>query len=191
VKSKVLEIINESIEVKSGVKAYANQIATIAKHAVATLNQGGKLLIFGNGGSAADAQHIAAELVCKFKRLRKSLPAIALTTNPSVVTAVANDIEFSQVFARQVEALATNRDLVIGISTSGKSLNVIKGIEAAKKIDAKTVVLTGKNGDKLAKLADMAIMVPSTSTPRIQECHITIGHILCELIEEEIFGKIK
>jgi D-sedoheptulose 7-phosphate isomerase len=148
-------------------------------------------LIFGNGGSAADAQHITAELVCKFKRARKPLPAIALTTNLSVVTAIANDIEFSQVFARQVEALATSKDLVIGISTSGKSLNVIKGIEAAKKKNAKTVVLTGKNGGKLAQLADLAIIVPSTSTSRVQECHITIGHILCELIEEEIFGKIK
>jgi D-sedoheptulose 7-phosphate isomerase len=190
-KRRVLEIIDESIQVKGDVRACANQIVTVAKEAVATLKQGGKLVIFGNGGSAADAQHITAELVCKFKFKRNSLPAIALTTNPSVVTAIANDMEFSQVFARQIEALATSKDLVVGISTSGRSLNVIKGIEAAKKKGAKTVALTGKNGGRLAQIADVAITVPSADTPRIQECHIMIGHILCELIEAEIFGEIK
>jgi len=147
-----------------------------------------KLILFGNGGSAADAQHIAAELVNKFELERMALPAIALTTDTSILTSIANDYDYSKVFARQVEALAEEGDVVIGISTSGSSLSVIKGIEVAKEKGAKTIGLTGKNGGKLARAADLVLKVPSNDTPRIQEAHITILHIICYLIEKELFG---
>ncbi len=146
-----------------------------------------KLILFGNGGSAADAQHIAGELVNKFKLERIALPAIALTTDTSILTSVANDYDYSKVFARQVEALVEEGDVVIGISTSGSSLNVIKGIKAAKEKGAKTIGFTGKDGDELAKIADLALKVPSNDTPRVQEAHITIFHIICYLIEKELF----
>jgi len=146
-----------------------------------------KLILFGNGGSAADAQHIAGELVNKFKLERIALPAIALTTDTSILTSIANDYDYSKVFARQVEALAEEGDVVIGISTSGTSLNVIKGIKAAKEKGAKTIGFTGKDGKELAKIADLVLKVPSDDTPRVQEAHITILHIICYLIEKELF----
>ena len=147
-----------------------------------------KLILFGNGGSAADAQHIAAELVNRFELERMALPAIALTTDSSVLTSIANDYGYSKVFARQVEALAEEGDVVIGISTSGSSLSVIKGIEVAREKGAKTIGLTGKNGAELARVADLVLKVPSNDTPRIQEAHITILHIICYLIEKELFS---
>ena len=134
-------------------------IKRIANEAIKTLKTGGKIVLFGNGGSAADAQHIAGELIGKFKLERESLPAIALTTNTSIITAVANDIGFEEVFSRQVQGIVTNKDLVIGISTSGESINVIKGVLAAKKKGAKTVALTGKGGGKLAAIADISLIV--------------------------------
>ncbi len=148
-----------------------------------------KLILFGNGGSAADAQHIAAELVNRFELERTALPAIALTTDTSILTSIANDYDYSKVFARQVEALAEQGDVVIGISTSGTSLSVTKGILTAREKGAKTIGLTGRNGGKLAKTADLVLKVPSNDTPRIQEAHITILHIICYLIEKELFGK--
>lgn len=147
-----------------------------------------KLILFGNGGSAADAQHIAAELVNRFELERIALPAIALTTDTSVLTSIANDYDYSKIFARQVEALAEKGDVVIGISTSGASLNVIKGIEVAREKGAKTIGLTGKNGGKLARTADLVLKVPSNDTPRIQEAHITILHVICYLIEKRLFA---
>lgn len=147
-----------------------------------------KLILFGNGGSAADAQHIAAELVNRFGLERIALPAIALTTDTSVLTSIANDYDYSKIFARQVEALAEKGDVVIGISTSGASLNVIKGIEVAREKGAKTIGLTGKNGGKLARTADLVLKVPSNDTPRIQEAHITILHVICYLIEKRLFA---
>lgn len=147
-----------------------------------------KLILFGNGGSAADAQHIAAELVNRFELERIALPAIALTTDTSVLTSIANDYDYSKIFARQVEALAEKGDVVIGISTSGASLSVIKGIEVAREKGAKTIGLTGKNGGKLARTADLVLKVPSNDTPRIQEAHITILHIICYLIEKRLFA---
>jgi len=147
-----------------------------------------KLILFGNGGSAADAQHIAAELVNRFELERMALPAIALTTDTSILTSIANDYDYSKVFARQVEALAEEGDVVIGISTSGTSLSVIKGIEVAREKGAKTIGLTGKNGGELAKIVDLVLKVPSNDTPRIQEAHITILHIICYLIEKKLFG---
>src|SRR5438874_3179856 len=150
------------------------------------LSSGGKVLLFGNGGSAADAQHLAAELVGRFVRERAGLPAIALTTDSSILTAVGNDYGFDQIFARQVQALGRPGDVAIAISTSGNSPNIIEGVKAARKGYLKTIGLSGKDGGLLAAEADVVITIASTSTARIQECHITIGHLLCELTEEAL-----
>jgi D-sedoheptulose 7-phosphate isomerase len=146
----------------------------------------GKLLFFGNGGSAADAQHLAAEFVGRFVRERAGLPAIALTSNSSILTAVGNDYGFSQIFARQVQALALPGDVAIAISTSGNSPNVIEGVRAANKGKVKTIGLTGNDGGLLAKETDLAITIASTNPARIQECHTAVGHLLCELAEEAL-----
>jgi D-sedoheptulose 7-phosphate isomerase len=161
-------------------------IENTAEIITAALKNGGKVLIFGNGGSAADAQHIAGEFVGRFKLERQALPAVALNTNTSIMTALANDYGYESVFRRQVEALGTSKDVVIGISTSGNSPSVTEGINAAKKMGAKTIGLTGGSGGELAKAADFAIIVPSANTPRIQEGHITIGHIICEIVEKAL-----
>jgi D-sedoheptulose 7-phosphate isomerase len=142
--------------------------------------------LFGNGGSASDSQHIAAELVGRFKKDRNGLPAIALTTNTSILTAIANDYGYEIVFSKQVEALGGKNDIAIGISTSGKAKNVANGIRQAKKMGMKTVALTGADEGELVKLADVSLIVPSSVTARIQESHITIGHIICELAEEAL-----
>src|SRR5438132_1803387 len=156
------------------------------------LRAGGKLLFFGNGGSAADAQHLAAEFVGRFVRERAGLPAIALTTDSSILTAVGNDYGFDEIFARQVQALGRPGDVAIAISTSGNSPNIIEGVKAARKGYLKTIGLSGKDGGLLATEADVVITIASTSTARIQECHITIGHLLCELTEEAMArGKIE
>ena len=147
---------------------------------------GGKLLFFGNGGSAADAQHLAAEFVGRFQIERHALPAIALTTDSSILTAVGNDYGFDQIFARQVQALGRPGDVAIGISTSGNSPNVTGAIKQAAKQDLKTIGLAGKDGGSLAKAVDVSIVVASTNVARVQECHITIGHILCELVENDL-----
>ena len=147
------------------------------------LRRGGKILLFGNGGSAADAQHIAAELIGRFARDRDPLPAIALTTNTSVLTALGNDYGFKQVFARQVRALGRRADVAIAISSSGRSPNILEGARAAKKLGLVTIGLTGSGGGPLARMVDVALVVPSTNTARIQECHIILGHILCESAE--------
>lgn len=154
------------------------------------LRNEGKVLFFGNGGSAADAQHLAAEFVGRFVRERTGLPAIALTTDSSILTAVANDYGFDQIFARQIQALARLGDVVVGISTSGNSANVLEGVKEARKRGLKTIGLSGRDGGGLARQADVAITIPSTSTARIQECHITIGHLFCELVEAELFGSL-
>lgn len=147
----------------------------------------GKLLIFGNGGSAADAQHMATELVSQFKRERKALGAIALTTNSSIVTAHANDFNFNAIFERQVEALAQKKDIVVGISTSGNSENVIQALKKAKSMGIKTITLTGNDGGRIGEIADLNLIVPSENTPRIQEIHIFLIHVICELVEETLF----
>lgn len=184
-RERIAEIILESIQIKEKLlKNQVTQIMEIAKLLIEGLKKGGKLIIFGNGGSASDAQHIAAELVGRFQKERKALAAIALTTNTSVLTALANDYGYDLVFSRQLEALARKNDLVLGISTSGKAKNVLSALRLAKKMGLKTVALTGGDGGELVKLADLALVVPSSVTARIQEAHITIGHILCELIEE-------
>lgn len=149
-----------------------------------TLKNGGKILIFGNGGSAADAQHIAAELTGRYKTERKGLPAIALTTDTSALTAISNDFGYEAVFARQVEALANEGDLLIGISTSGNSENVNKALALGKELGCKTIGLSGKEGGAMSDHCDLNIIVPSHNTPRIQEMHILIGHIICQAVDD-------
>jgi D-sedoheptulose 7-phosphate isomerase len=149
--------------------------------------KGNKVLLFGNGGSAADAQHIAAEFVGRFAFERRALPALALSVNTSCVTAIGNDYGFDLVFSRQIEALGREGDVAIGISTSGNSQNVLQGLSAARKLGLSTVALTGCNGGKLKSAVDHCICAPSNETPRIQECHLLIGHIICELVERTIF----
>ena len=150
-----------------------------------SLKQGGKILIFGNGGSAADAQHIAAELVGRYKLERKGLSAIALSTDTSSLTAIANDYGYEHVFSRQIEALANPEDAAIGISTSGNSSNVINALQLAKNIGCKSIGLTGKSGGDMNKLCDVNLVIPAKDTARIQEMHILLGHIICHLIEQE------
>ena len=151
-----------------------------------TLNQGNKVLLCGNGGSAADAQHIAAELVGRYERQRRAWPAIALTTDTSALTALSNDFGYEEVFARQVEALASANDVLLALSTSGTSANILKAVKKARTLECKTIALTGAGGEPLASLCDLAVVVPATRTARIQECHITIGHLWCELIDAEL-----
>jgi D-sedoheptulose 7-phosphate isomerase len=164
---------------------YSDAILEGAALIVSCLRAGGKVLFFGNGGSAADAQHLAAEFVGRFVRERPGLPAIALTTDSSVLTAVGNDYGFEQVFARQLQALGRPGDVAIAISTSGNSANVLEAAKEARKRNLKTIGLTGKDGGALAQQADVVITIASTSTARIQECHITIGHLFCELVDAD------
>lgn len=186
-RDRIRDIVCESIHVKEELlRTEMGRIVEIAELIVNTLRKNGKVLIFGNGGSAADSQHIAAELVGRFKKDRTALAAIALSVNTSVLTSLANDYGYDIIFAKQIEALGKKNDVAIGISTSGKAKNVVMGLKQAKKMGIKTVVLTGKNGSEMAKAADLSLMVPSEVTARIQEAHITIGHILCEMIEQEL-----
>ena len=164
------------------------EIEGCARLIIDTVNRGRKVLICGNGGSAADAQHIAAEFVGRYEAERRGLPAIALTTDTSALTALSNDYGFERVFARQVEALANEGDVLIAISTSGDSPNVIAATMAARSAGCKVIAMTGQKGTKLASLSDMCIKVPSTRTARIQEAHITIAHIWCELLDAELTG---
>jgi len=187
---RVSELIEASIATKQSLLRSQDAISTVAKVSellVGALKQGNKALLFGNGGSAADAQHIAAELVGRFAFDRPALPALALSVNSSCVTAIGNDYGFDQIFSRQLEALARPEDVAIGISTSGNSLNVQNAMSVAKKIGLHTVALTGRDGGKLRNIVDHCICAPSDETPRIQECHILIGHIISELVEREIF----
>ncbi len=155
-----------------------------------TFEAGNKLFFFGNGGSAADAQHLAAEFINRYVMDRPPLPAIALTTDTSILTSISNDFAFNEVFAKQIRALGQKGDVAIGISTSGTSANIIKAFEVAKEMEIKTVALTGNDGGVLAKMADITLIVSSTSTPRIQETHILVGHILCEMVEHYLFFKV-
>ncbi len=184
-KRKITELLQESIDVKNElIKSQIDNIAKLAKAMLSTIKSGHKILLFGNGGSATDSMHIAAELVGRFKKERKALPAIALTANISTITALGNDYNFEYIFERQVEAFGNKGDMAIGISTSGSSKNVACGILKASQIGLKTAALTGNKIGELCKIADICIRVPSSNTPRIQEAHIAIGHIVCELIED-------
>jgi D-sedoheptulose 7-phosphate isomerase len=160
------------------------QIESAAEALVTCLCGGGKILLFGNGGSAGDAQHIAAELVGRYLAPRRPLSAIALTTDSSIITAIANDYSFDIIFERQIEALARPGDLVIGISTSGESLNIVRGIEKARMIGCCTIGLLGRHGGRVASVCDYPLVVPAEHTARIQEMHIIIGHILCQIVDD-------
>jgi len=189
---RAAKLIEASIAVKQSVLRDTNLISSIARVSeilLSALKRGNKLLLFGNGGSAADAQHIAAEFVGRFVFDRPALPALALSVNTSSLTAIGNDYGFEQVFSRQIEALARVGDVAIAFSTSGNSPNVLHGISTAKKIGLHTIALTGTPGGKLKQAADVdhCLCAPSSDTPRIQECHILIGHIVSELVERELF----
>ncbi|MCX5705076.1 MAG: D-sedoheptulose 7-phosphate isomerase [Candidatus Omnitrophica bacterium] len=186
-RDRIKDILLESIQVKEEIlRSQIGHILEIADLVIECLKKNGKVLIFGNGGSASDSQHIAAELVGRFKKDRTALAAIALTVNTSIITSLANDYSYDIIFARQIEALGQKNDVAIGISTSGKAKNVAAGLRQAKKMGLKTVALTGGDGGDIASLAEVSLIVPSRVTARVQEAHITIGHIICELIEQAV-----
>ena len=187
-KEKIKAIINESIKSKEALLRNESIliIEKIAGAIAEAVKKRCKIIIFGNGGSAADSQHIAAELVGRFKKERRPFPAIALTVNTSAITAISNDYGYELSFARQLEAIAGRGDVAIGISTSGNAKNVMEAVSKAKKMGLLTIGLTGQGGGELAKIADIVLKVPSDNTPRIQEMHITVGHIICELVEEAL-----
>ncbi len=181
----------ESAEVKARfLKENLSKMLEMIKLVSQSFEGGSKLLLFGNGGSAADAQHIAAEFVNRYIIDRPPLPAIALTTDTSILTSVSNDSSFNEIFSKQIKALGKEGDVAVGISTSGNSPNMVKAFEVAKEMGIKTIALTGNDGGTLAKIADVSLVVPSGSTPRIQETHILIGHILCEMVEHQLFLKV-
>jgi len=163
----------------------STEINTASQMVIAAIKNGNKILIFGNGGSASDAQHIAAELVGRFVKQRKSLPSIALTTDTSALTAIGNDYGFDRIFERQVEGLAVAGDVIIGISTSGNSPNVLKGLVLGKAMGCKTIGFLGNNGGKIKEYCDVNLIIPSNVTARIQEMHILIGHIICTYVDDE------
>lgn len=185
----IAESLQGSIAAKEAfAAAQQDKLLTVVEWIVACMRQEGKLLIFGNGGSAADAQHVAAEFVNRFLIDRRPLPAIALTTDSSVITSIGNDFSFDDIFVKQIQALGRKGDIVLGISTSGNSPNVLQAVIEAKRLGLRTVVLTGGSGGKLATLADLALNVPSAHTPHIQEAHLWIEHLLCQLVEADLFG---
>lgn len=191
--SKLIKSIKKSISDSAKIiKSVTNNTKEI-QESIETINQclknNKKIIIFGNGGSAADAQHIVAELIGRFKLERRSLPAIALTSNSSILTALANDYSYNTIFSRQCEALVEKGDVVIGISTSGNSKNIEKGLTVSKKIGATTIGLLGSKGGRIKKYCNIPIIVNSSSTPRIQEAHRTIYHIICEEVEKEFERK--
>lgn len=188
-RDQIVDEIEESIATKR--RVLQEQVAVIDEIAhvlINALRQGNKVLIFGNGGSAADAQHIAGELVSKFRRERRALPSISLTTDTSILTSIGNDFGYDYVFARQIEALGRAGDIAWGISTSGNSPNVLRAMKAAREQGMITIGFTGQGGGNMTSTADFCFRVPSQSTPRIQEAHITAAHILCELIEQEFYA---
>lgn len=182
----IAHILQDHRAVIAALDAMIPEIEAIARRMTECLKAGNKILWMGNGGSAADSQHLAAELVGRFTRERAALPSIALTTDTSILTALANDYDFEAVFARQVEALCRPGDTVVGLSTSGNSKNVLAGIRAAQKISAYTVGFSGKDGGKMRDSVNICLLIPSSETARVQEAHILIGHILCDWIESAI-----
>ncbi len=187
---KVNHMIEETLEQSSKIIAdlhdLSDEIDKTANLIITAINKNRKIIIIGNGGSAADAQHIAAEFLGRYKLKRKSIPAIALTSNSSTTTAIANDYDFSDIFSRQCESLVSKGDVVIGISTSGNSENVVKGLRTSKKNGGLTIGLLGNKGGKIKNIVDISLIVKATSIPRIQEVHRVIYHIICEIVEEEV-----
>ncbi|HXX75000.1 MAG TPA: D-sedoheptulose 7-phosphate isomerase [Nitrospiraceae bacterium] len=189
-KEQAIQAFEESAAVKQQfVRDHAGRIEQVVKLIATAFREGRKVLLFGNGGSATDAAHLAAEFVGRYHRERAPLPAIALATDIAAITCIANDYGYDELFARQVRAHGQKGDIAIAISTSGNSANVLKGVEAARTIGMATIAWTGGSGGKLAAMVDHPFVVPSKVTARIQETHITLGHVLCELIEEQLLGK--
>ena len=187
-KEKILKEFRDSIEIKEKfVQGHLDTIVEVSKAIASVFTEGNKVILFGNGGSACDASHIAAEFVNRFKRDRPGLPALSLATDMGVITSIANDYDFTEIFARQLKSLSTEGDIAIALSTSGHSPNILKALEVAKKKKLKTVFLTGLKGEKAAAKATFSFVVPSDNTPRIQETHITLGHVLCLMVEEILF----
>ena len=187
--SRIVDILQDAIRAKQRLAGHAEHIERSARLLIDALAKGHKILVCGNGGSAADAQHMAGELVGRFQKERRGLPCVALTTDTSILTACANDFGYEEVFARQVEAIGAADDVLVGISTSGNSANVIRAFEAAASAGMQRLALTGNGGGHIGKMDGvLSIVVPSRSTQHIQEGHITIIHILCELVEDALFG---
>jgi len=188
-KDNILKAFEESIHVKEKFIDEKNiaKIFEVCKAIANAFNEGKKLILFGNGGSSTDASHIAAEFINRFKRERPGLPAIALNTDMAVITSIANDYDFSEIFAKQLKALAEEGDVVLAISTSGNSPNIMKAMDVARKKKLTTIAFTGLKGEKFASRATFAFVVPSDNTPRIQETHITIGHVICQIVEDILF----
>jgi len=184
---KIVEHLWESSRTLRELANEATAIEKAARAIVASLRRGGKLLAFGNGGSAADAQHLTAELSGRFEKDRRGLPAVALTTNASAVTAIANDYSYDQIFSRQLQGLARRGDVVVAISTSGDSRNVLEGVKEAQKAGAVVIAWTGKGGGKLKRTADICVDVPAQRTSHIQEGHLALLHTLCAIVEDELF----
>jgi D-sedoheptulose 7-phosphate isomerase len=187
-KDKIIKIFENSIEVKKKfLEGHVDTIIEVANVIAGAFNKGKKVILFGNGGSAADASHLAAEFINRFQKERPSLPAIALNTDMAVITAIANDYDFSEIFSKQLKSLSDEGDVAIGISTSGSSANILKAMDVAKRKKLITIAFTGLKGDKFASKAQYAFIVPSDKTPRVQETHITLGHVLCRMVEEILF----
>lgn len=190
VEDYIIKIFREGNQLKEAfINENLNRIVAVIEAMTDALKAGNKILLFGNGGSAADAQHLAAEFVNRFVIERPPLPAIALTTDTSIITSIGNDYSFADIFSKQVRAIGREGDIAWGMSTSGTSENVIKGLQAAKKIGMVTIGLTGRDGGEVAKIADHSLNVSSTSTPRIQEVHIAVGHVICEMIDFKLFQR--
>lgn len=188
---KIHDVVKQSVDIIKDIEKYSEKIIQITDQIVNSISAGKKIVIFGNGGSAADSQHIAAELMGKYALERKSYPAIALTTDTSALTAIANDYSYNDVFSRQCQGLVNSGDTVIGISTSGNSENVKSGLEVSNEKDAFTIGLLGNNGGKIKDIVNIDISIESKSTPRIQECHRVIYHIICQMVEEKLYKKEK
>ena len=185
---QIIEILENNVAVKRDIVDHQIDVIVKIVNSIAdVLGRGGKLLVFGNGGSSSDAQHMAGELVGRFELERGALPAIALTTDSSVITSISNDYGFNEIFSRQIEALGAPEDIALGISTSGNSENVLAGIRKAKNMKLTTIGFSGGKGGELSKMADLCFIAPSSSTPRIQEAHITVIHIICKLVEEKLY----
>ena len=185
---EIINTIKESSDLILGAEKLSGKIENAINEIIKCFSTGNKIIIFGNGGSAADAQHIVAEFIGRFQKERKSLPAIALTTDSSIITSLSNDYSYDIIFSRQCESMVTKNDIVIGISTSGNSKNVENGIISSKKKGAKTIGLLGKNGGSIKKSVDLAIQIPSENTARIQEGHRVIYHIICDNVEKKMCG---
>jgi len=185
-KDRIRDILKESITAKAYLlydDALLGKVEQAGRQIIAAIKKGNKVLVCGNGGSAADSQHMAAEMIGRFERERRGLPAVALTTDTSSLTALANDYDFDIVFERQVEALGRRGDVLLALSTSGRSPSVLKAVRRARKMGIRTIGLTGKDGGRLSRSADLSLVMPASNTARIQECHICVLHILCDIVE--------